>query len=88
LRRRNQRSWLAIVRRFSPAWNAAGSTLVSPGSNQLRALYRDAGEVMELVDYAERNGRNLDNRSIQELRSDALRIRFSALKAFVLRPYR
>ena len=85
LRRRNQRSWPAIVSRLSPAWNAAGNYIVSPGSNKLWALYHDAGVLMELADYAERNDRNLDNRSIQELRGDALRMRFSALKAFVTR---
>ncbi len=53
----------------------------------LRGLYRDAGVLMEIADYAERNGRNLENSSIQALRCDALYVRFNVLKAFVTRPY-
>ena len=48
-------------------------------------MYRDAGALMELADYAERSDPYLDDRAIQELRGDALRIRFNALKAFVTR---
>jgi len=50
-------------------------------------LYRDAGVVMEIADYAERNMRNLDKRLIEELRRDALCMRFSALRALVSRAY-
>jgi len=85
LRRRNQREWPAIVRRLSPAWNAAGSAMISSGPDRLWAMYRDAGALMELADYAERSDPYLDDRAIQELRGDALRIRFNALKAFVTR---
>jgi hypothetical protein len=87
LRRRNQRSWQAIVSGLSPAWSAAGSNVVSSGSNKLWTLYRDAGVMMEIADYAQRNGSNLDNRSIEQLRGDAFRMRFNVLKAFVTRSY-
>jgi hypothetical protein len=40
---------------------------------------------MEMADYAERNEAGIDNRLIQELRSDVLHIRFSALKTYLTR---
>ena len=43
--------------------------------------------MMEIADYAQRNGSNLDNRSIEQLRGDAFRMRFNVLKAFVTRSY-
>jgi hypothetical protein len=48
-------------------------------------LYRDAGAMIALADYAERNACNLDHALIEELRSDALQIRSIALKALLLR---
>jgi hypothetical protein len=50
-----------------------------------RVLVHDAAVMMEIADYAECNARHPDHASIHGLRSDALHIRVSALKALLLR---
>lgn len=50
-----------------------------------RVRYRDAGVMMEIADYAERNVRNLDHILIEELRSNALQIRIGILKTLLSR---
>jgi hypothetical protein len=89
LRRRNQRSWQQIVSRLSHAWNGAGS--LEPGdrtlfsADGLWAVYRDAGVMMELADYACRHGRDFDVSSVEDLRFTALSLRFTVLKALTRR---
>jgi len=87
LHARNRRSWDEIVSRLSPAWKCAD--LLQPGDTTLLAaarlwtVFRDAGVMMELADYADRDGR--DSGSVQELRFTALSLRFAALRALASR---
>jgi len=87
LHARNRRSWQQIVSRLSPAWK--GAVPLQPGdiaplaAAGLWTVYRDAGVMMELADYADRHGR--DSSSVQELRFTALSLRFAALRALASR---
>jgi hypothetical protein len=87
LHARNRRSWDEIVSRLSPAWKCAKP--LQPGDSaplaaaRLWTVYRDAGVMMELADYADRHGR--DSSSVQELRFTALSLRFTALRALAHR---
>jgi hypothetical protein len=89
LRRRNRRSWQEIVSRLSPAWN--GTVPLEPsdsdplGAAKLWTVYRDAGVMMELADYAQCHGRDFDVSSVRELRFTALSLRFTVLRALVRR---
>lgn len=89
LRRRNRRSWQQIVSRLSLGWS--GAILVEAGGNSplsganLWTVYRDAGVMMELADYAHRHGRDFDVSSVRELRFTALSLRFTVLRALVRR---
>jgi hypothetical protein len=84
MRRRLCRSWQAIASRLSPTCFHTESTAASLGA-MARVRYRDAGVMMEIADYAERNARNLDHILIEELRSDALKIRIGILRTLLLR---
>lgn len=80
LRRRNQRTWEEIVSRLSPA--SAGLRTDEPGETaDLWTVFRDAGVMMELADYAQRHGRDFDAGTIQVLRFTALWLRFSVMRA-------
>jgi hypothetical protein len=89
LRRRNERSWQEIVSQLSPAWNGSGP--LEPGDNDPSAaarpwtVYRDAGIMMELADYAHRHGRDFDVSSVRDLRFTAMYLRFTVLRALVKR---
>jgi hypothetical protein len=89
LHRRIQRSWQEIVSRLSPAGGSDSPLerggLVSTVPIKSSALFRDAGVFMELADYVERNGLNIDRQLLRELRSDALQLRIAALKTFLIR---
>ena len=65
---------------LSPAATAPILKLTRPW-----VLYRDAGVIMEIADYADQNGRNVDHRLIAELRSDRPMLRITALKTFLIR---
>jgi hypothetical protein len=82
LRRRACRSWHAITGSLSPVWTGEVSS-GRPASP--RALYRDAGAMMAMADYAERNASSLDRALIEDLRSNALQLRSIALKALLIR---
>jgi predicted Ser/Thr protein kinase len=81
LQRRNQRSWQQIVSRFSPALQSI-ETARRISATAPRVAFRNAGVMMEIADYAERNSSGLDIAAIEGLRSHALSVRFSALKSF------
>jgi hypothetical protein len=89
LRTRNQRSWQQIVSRLSPAWK--GAEPFEPydsaplATARLWTVYRDAGVMMELAEYAQCHGRDFDASSIQDLRFAALSLRFTVLSALATR---
>jgi hypothetical protein len=72
--RRNHRSWQAIVSRLSPDASAA---------TRPRRQFRNAGVMMEMADYIERNARDFDAMSLLAFRANALRMRFAALGALI-----
>jgi hypothetical protein len=74
-----------MLGRLSPVWNGAATAAPTLKLTSPWVLYRDAGVIMEIADYASQNGRNVDHRLIAELRSDALQLRFTALKTFLMR---
>jgi hypothetical protein len=53
----------------------------------LRAIYREAGVMLELADYAERNGDPSETAMVKALRSDAVQIRIGVVKTLVMRSY-
>jgi len=84
---RSHRSWEAIVARMSPegrlAWSATGSAQVeAPNTISPRAAFHDAGVLMEMADFAERNAPGYD---AARMRVAALQLRFAAVGAMVSR---
>lgn len=92
LRRRAQRSWIAIVERLRPGLgnaetsSQAAADLDQSFSNEAiessvrsrkgrREIFRGAGAMMEMADYAERNGGNEVAPMVANLRSHATAIR-------------
>lgn len=74
LHRRNQRSWQTIVSSLVTDSDADAGPWVA---------YRNAGVMMEMADYLERNARGFDAQDLRELRSHALQLRFYALRSFL-----
>jgi len=93
MHRRNHRSWEAIVARMSPecrsAWTAATSAqaeaLYSLWMKTPRAAFRDAGVLMEMADYTDRNSPNSDPARVQFARSAALQLRLASAGAMIRR---
>ena len=89
LHARNRRSWDEIVGRLSPAWKCAD--LLQPGDTaplaaaRLWTVFRDAGVMMELADYAQCHARDFDTNSVQDLRFTALSLRLTVLRALASR---
>jgi hypothetical protein len=92
VRRRNEQTWDSLVSRLRPdlsardwkevsnaspeeKWNRTG------GATGLWALYQNAGVMLELADYAVRNGDTVNREMLQSLRSDAMQIRASVAMA-------
>jgi hypothetical protein len=91
--RRNVQSWDSLVSRLRPdssarnwaesnatqeeRWNRTG------GANGLWSLYENAGVMLELADYAARNGEAVNRDLLAALRSDAMQIRAAVLMALV-----
>jgi len=95
--RRNQQSWESLVGRLHQAWHAGGSgsgAAIATGRRELWAAYRDAGVIMQMADFAERNSGGLDPSLelsfdpsfLKALRADAIQVRLAVLKA-VARPW-
>jgi hypothetical protein len=85
--RRSHRTWEAIVSRLSPQF-AVGLTLQSsgtglPGASSAWVAFRDAGVLLELVGYVERNAQEYEVQSMHTLRINAIQIRLSALKTLM-----
>jgi hypothetical protein len=93
MHRRNHRSWPAIVARMSPecrlAWSATASSQPEAvnflSAKSPWAAFRDAGVMMEMADFAERNAMNLDPVRVQAVRIRAIQLRFAALESMVRR---
>jgi hypothetical protein len=51
---------------------------------ELWAMFQNAGVLMQMIQYAERNGGRTDPRFLAELRNDAMRIRFGVLNRMFL----
>src|SRR6266536_1331174 len=80
LHHRNMQSWESLVARLHPKWSVGGE-------RRLWGMFREAGVMLEMADYAERNGTSVDLAIVNTLRRDALRIRIDVLKALVGRAY-
>jgi hypothetical protein len=93
LHRRNQLSWETLSSRLHPAWisgampvssSARVAVLASDRSARWSA-FRDAGVLMQMADYADRNGIAGDPSVLASLRADAIRMRFAVLQSLVRR---
>jgi hypothetical protein len=99
--RRNAQSWESLVSRFDLEWTTPGmsnhpSQQINASEDagahtervrNLRAIYREAGVMLELADYAERNGDSSDTATVKALRIDAVQIRIGVVKTLVMRSY-
>ncbi|HMG86928.1 MAG TPA: hypothetical protein VK574_14445 [Terracidiphilus sp.] len=89
LHRRNQLSWESLSSRLQPAWSVSSSARVAVLASDRSArwsAFRDAGVLMQMADYADRNGVAVDPSVLASLRADAIRMRFAVLQSFVRRP--
>ncbi len=91
LHRRNQLSWESLSSRLHPAWISgampvSSSARVAADRSARWSAFRDAGVLMQMADYADRNGIAVDPSVLASLRSDAIRMRFAVLHAFVRSP--
>lgn len=90
---RNRRSWADIVARTSDECRrtCAGSspaqieTLAAIWSKSPQVAFRDAGVLMEMADYEERNVHGADSARRQEIRAAALKLRMAAARAIIKR---
>lgn len=94
-KRRNAQTWDQLVARLEPGWNPIqlGRCLESQdatpeerwerlrGARGLYVMFQNAKVMMEMADYAARNGSAIDRELLAELRSDALQIRVSVVIA-------
>jgi hypothetical protein len=82
---RNHQSWESLVARLRPQTAAEG--IARPTTIRLRELwatFQNAGVLVQIIEYAERNGGGTDTGFLAELRNDVLRIRFSALNTMLV----
>jgi hypothetical protein len=92
LHRRNQVSWESLSSRIdrtwlAPALHSGGSARVAaPGADGPRrwSAFRTAGVLMQMADYADRNGCAVDPSVLAALRADAIRMRVASLRSRVL----
>lgn len=94
-RRRNAQSWDQLVARMEPGWNPVQLAMclqaqdATPeeswerlhGARGLYVMYQNAKVMLDMADYATRNGSSIDRQVLAELRSDALQIRVSVVIA-------
>ena len=91
MHQRNSRSWEAILARMSPACRlACTSSAPSEALNLLsaqtpRSAFRDAGVLMEMADYVERNSLSKDLANLQNIRDAALQLRLASTGAIIRR---
>ncbi|MFZ0745263.1 MAG: hypothetical protein WAM85_12710 [Terracidiphilus sp.] len=94
---RNLRTWDSMVAKLQPAVVALRG-LSTPqihaaiaerhehirSGHDVRAMHRSSGAMLEMADYAERNGDSVDPALLGSLRSDAIHIRIGTAKALAL----
>lgn len=94
-RRRSAQSWDQLVARLEPGWSARqlGECIrnqdATPeerweslcGARGLYVMFQNAKVMLDMADYAARNGSSIDCDLLAELRSDALQIRVSVVMA-------
>jgi hypothetical protein len=94
LHRRNRVSWESLSSRLDPARlapamavseSARVAVLASDRSARWSA-FRDAGVLMQMADFADRNSSAIDPSALASLRADAIRMRFAVLYSFVQHP--
>lgn len=89
LHRRNQLSWESLTSRLHPAWSSGGYAPVAAiASDRFGrwSAFREAGVLMHMADFADRNGSAIDPSVLASLRVDAIRLRFAVLQSFLRRP--
>jgi len=89
--RRNARTWESLVARLEPARNNVCAASIHEGAEDapllvqkrdgLRKMHRQAGVMVEMADYAERNGSAMSQVMIDALREDAIHVRLETAKA-------
>ncbi len=84
LRRRNQRSWPAIVSRLSQPGAQLTEIPASPVLSRWD-IFSDAGVLLEMADYVERNAYHPDAESRAAIRAGATQARLEFLKSLVTR---
>lgn len=89
LHRRNQLSWQSLSSRIDQAWlvpSDGSARVAAPASDRSArwSAFRTAGVLMQMADYADRNGGAVDPSVLASLRADAIRIRVAALYSRVL----
>jgi len=95
-RRRDAQTWAELVARLEPGWNVeqldeclddqdcapARRWEQFHGARGLYVMFRNAGVMLEMAEYAIRNGcGSVDRGLLAELRSDAMQIRVSVVLA-------
>jgi hypothetical protein len=88
LHRRNQLSWESLSSRLHPAWSSGGYAplVVNASDCSTRwSAFRDAGVLVQMADFADRNGSAIDPSLLASLRADAIRMRFGVLNSFFRR---
>jgi len=91
MHQRNSRSWEAILARMSPACrlaytsSAPSEALRRHWAQTPRAAFRDAGALMEMAEYAERNLLGEDPAKLQDIRHAALQLRLASTGAMIRR---
>jgi hypothetical protein len=90
--RRNMRTWEALAERFGPlnADDKAATELQTQtaeiqvySTERLRTMHLQAGIMLEMADYAERNGSSVDPLVLAALRRDAIGIRLETTKELI-----
>ncbi len=93
MHRRQRRSWQEIVVRMSPecrqAWGERSPDrskgVTAAWIRSPRLAFRDAGVLMEMADYTERNAVTFDPLFLHRFRNTAVRLRLTAARAMVRR---
>jgi hypothetical protein len=81
MHRRNRSSWTSLVSQLHPAWSAERVRIPERLADRSR-LFRDAGILMQMADFAERNGSAIPPATLASLREDAVRLRLAVLRRF------
>ena len=98
LRKRNLQRWAALVGRLLPRLSSARGDLAEAIDRRFtngmierraasaagrREMFREAGAMMEMADYAERNGEATNAPAVASVRSHAVAIRLRTVMSFL-----